>query len=115
MTSTIFASTYGKNANDKNAFGKCVSKVNHSQTQNEISAGATCKAAQASNTLAATYGTDANAFGKCVSSKANAASQAQQQATVAAAKTCAGLLKADAVAFKKSYSTFGRCVSQHTH
>ena len=63
------------------------------------------------------YGTDsslANAFGQCVSAKANAAAQTQQQATVSAAKTCAGELNANRSAFKAKYGTFGRCVSQHT-
>src|SRR6266516_2496481 len=34
--SAAFAQTYGKNANDRNAFGKCVSQVASKQAQNEL-------------------------------------------------------------------------------
>jgi hypothetical protein len=111
---TAFAQTYGKNANDKNAFGKCVSQVASKQVQNELNAAAACKAEQTSNaaTFASTYGTNENAYGKCVSTKASAASTAQQQATISAQKQCLASLKANATAFHTQYSTFGRCVSK---
>ena len=44
MGAATFALTYGKNANDKNAFGKCVSRTAHLQAANEQSAAATCRA-----------------------------------------------------------------------
>jgi len=124
MTASVFSSTYGANANDKNAFGKCVSKTASAQSQNEVAASNVCKAEQGDSTFASThsnqtfdavYGTNAdksNAFGKCVSSKAKSTSATQQAATVRAAKACATELKAGASAFKTKYGTFGRCVSQ---
>jgi hypothetical protein len=122
MTAAVFVLAYGKNANDRNAFGKCVSKWAHSQTQQELSASAACRteqadvnfmAAHSGKTFAQAYGTGdlSNAFGKCVSAKATEKSQAQQQATVSAAKTCAGELHASSAAFKTKYGTFGHCVS----
>ena len=123
---SLFNQTYGKNANDRNAFGKCVSTMAHQQTQNELAASAACRAEQDDATFAAShsaktfaqfYGTNAslsNAFGKCVSTKASENAQSQQQATVSAAKACNAEQKADAAAFKTKYRTFGRCVSQHS-
>ena len=113
-SATAFAQTYGKNANDKNAFGKCVSQVAGKQVQNELNAAAACKAEQTSNaaTFASTYGSNENAYGKCVSTKASAASAAQQQATISAQKQCLASLKANATTFHTQYSSFGRCVSK---
>jgi len=123
MGTSTFSLTYGKNANDGNAFGKCVSKAAHAQTQNELSAATACRAEQDDATFAAThsgktfaqtYGTNAdlsNAFGKCVSSKASEQGQSQQQATVAAAKTCRSERNANPTAFRTKYGTFGHCVS----
>ena len=120
-----FNQLYGKNASDKNAFGKCVSKQAHLQTQHELDAAASCRAEQADanfatahsgKTFAQAYGTNAglsNAFGKCVSGKASENAQAQQQATLSAAKTCLVEQKANAAAFTTKYRTFGRCVSLH--
>jgi hypothetical protein len=124
MGTASFALTYGKTANDRNAFGKCVSSVAHAQSANELSAAASCKAQQSDSTFTAShsgrtfaqvYGTnddDSNAYGKCVSAAANEKSTAQQQATVAAAKACRAELNAGAAAFNTKYGTFGRCVSQ---
>jgi hypothetical protein len=79
MGSEAFAEEYGKNKNDKNAFGKCVSQ--HAQTAQAAQQQATIKAAKACKaerqTLGAEafknkYGTNrnkANAFGKCVSKR----------------------------------------------
>jgi hypothetical protein len=124
LGAALFAQSYGKNAHDRNAMGKCVSKTAHAQTQNELSAAATCRteqgdaafpAAHGAKTFAQFYGTNdlSNAFGKCVSAKASVAAQAQQQATAAAAKRCMSEQKADAAQFKTNYGTFGRCVSLH--
>jgi hypothetical protein len=117
MTLAVFNQTYGKNANDRNAFGKCVSKTAGAQVQNEVSASKACTAEQTADaaTFTQTYGTNddkTNAFGKCVSTKAKAESTTQQQKTVSAAKACASELKANATTFKTTYGTFGRCVSQ---
>ena len=124
MTAAPFASFYGKNANDQNAFGKCVSSMAHAQVQNEVSAAAACRAEQADagfavahagKTFAQTYGTNdlSNAFGKCVAGKAKAKTQAEQQARIAAVQACAAERKANAAAFKAKYTTFRSCVSQH--
>jgi hypothetical protein len=122
MGATTFALTYGKNANDRNAFGKCVSKTAHAQTQNELSAASACRTEQGDATFAAShggktfaqfYGTRdlSNAYGNCVAAKASEKSQSQQQVTVSAAKTCASELRANATTFKAKYGTFGHCVS----
>ena len=124
MGATAFSLLYGTNANDRNAFGKCVSRTARAQLASEVSSASTCRAEQADANFASahggktfdqSYGTNAdlsNAFGKCVSGKATAASNAEQQATVTAAKACLVEYNADVSAFRAKYSTFGRCVSQ---
>jgi hypothetical protein len=78
-----FAEWYGKNENDKNAFGKCVSSkakdTAEEQQQATINAAKKCKAERADTNFASGhggksfaewYGTNTNkknAFGKCVS------------------------------------------------
>jgi hypothetical protein len=126
MGTATFDKTYGKNASDKNAFGKCVSTVARAQNTNEVNASTACKAEQSDASFAGGhggktfdqfYGTNAdqsNAFGKCVSTKAQAASTAQSQATVSAAKACAAEQSAGAAAFTAKYGTFGKCVSSKT-
>jgi hypothetical protein len=120
----LFAKTYGKNANDHNAFGKCVSATAASEVQNEVSASSSCRSQQSDPTFVANhggmtfeqyYGTNAdgsNAFGQCVSSTASASSHAQGQAVVNAARACQTEQKADPAAFKTKYKTFGQCVSE---
>lgn len=128
MGTAVFNSTYGKNAKDVNAFGKCVSKTAHAQSANEQSAATACRAEQSDagfaaahsgKTFAQLYGTNAdqsNAFGKCVVQKAHQASADQQQATVTAAKACqAELTSSGTTAFQQKYRTFGHCVSLKTH
>jgi hypothetical protein len=124
MGTSAFTLLYGKNANDRNAYGKCVSKVAAAQASNEQTAAASCRTEQSDTafapahggkTFAQAYGTNAdlsNAFGKCVVQKAQAASSSQQQATVRAAKACQGeLTSSGAAAFRTKYGTFGHCVS----
>jgi hypothetical protein len=71
-----FAQFYGTNANDRNAFGKCVSRqaraTTAAQQHAQLTAAATCRAEQRSDPAAfkVKYGTNrnrSNAFGKCVS------------------------------------------------
>jgi DNA-directed RNA polymerase subunit M/transcription elongation factor TFIIS len=71
-----FNAKYGKNANDKNAYGKCVSMKTKenvtAQQQATLNAAKTCKAekAQGAQAFSDKYGTNKNkrnAFGKCVS------------------------------------------------
>jgi hypothetical protein len=122
LTASLFAKTYGKNANDRNAMGKCVSATAKAQAQNEVSASASCKAEQSDATFATTngktfdqtYGTNAdlsNAFGMCVSSKAKAASTADSHAIARAALACKAQQKSDPATFKAKYKRFGRCVA----
>ncbi len=119
------------NANQKNAFGKCVSKLTAQDQQNANKASALCRAEQAdagfaavhsSKTFDQLYGTGKNlknAFGNCVSSKSNAAAQQQQQSTIKAAKTCRTLQKTSLGTFTSTYGTkknaFGKCVAAHTN
>jgi hypothetical protein len=122
LGTSLFDLTYGKNRNDHNAFGKCVSTTARSQAHNELSASASCAMQQTDPNFASThggqtfdqfYGTNAdqsNAFGKCVSSTAKAASTAQKHAIVQAALTCKAQRKSDPTAFKAKYKTFSACV-----
>ena len=71
-----FAELYGRNASDRNAFGKCVSsKARAENAQQEarlMNAARACRAERAADRTAfvAQYGGRANAaFGRCVSSK----------------------------------------------
>ena len=121
---TSFADAYGTNKNHRNAHGKCVAQMAHTQVQNELSAASACRAEQgdagfaAANegkTFAQAYGTNAglsNAFGKCVSGKAKTATQAHVQATIAAVKACAAERRSGRAAFRTKYGTFARCVKQ---
>jgi hypothetical protein len=123
LTASVFDQTYGKNAHDRNAFGKCVSATARAQANNEASASNTCKADQSDPNFAAAhggktfeqaYGTNAdrsNAFGMCVSSTAKAASTAQANATVHAALACKAQKNSNPTAFKAKYKTFARCVA----
>lgn len=71
-----FAEFYGKNASDRNAYGKCVSSkaktANEQQEAATMKAAKACKAERAADRTAFTAkygGKAASAFGKCVSSK----------------------------------------------
>jgi hypothetical protein len=124
LTASVFDQTYGKNAHDRNAFGKCVSTTARAQVHNEVKASSTCKTDQSDpnfagthggKTFEQTYGTNAdrsNAFGMCVSSTAKAASIAQANATVHAALACKAQKKSNPSAFKAKYKTFARCVAK---
>jgi len=123
----VFGSTYGTNANHRNAFGKCVSKVAQAQEAAEQNAAGACRKEQADTGFAAAhggktfdqfYGTNdglTNAFGKCVSQKAGAAAAAAEKATIFAAKACRTERSGGLAAFKQKYGTFGHCVSTKTH
>ncbi len=115
LGTSTFNATYGKNSNDRNAFGKCVSATAKAQVQDEVSASSSCKSSQQTDpNFAQTYGTNAdltNAFGKCVSTTASAKSNAQEHAVVNAARTCKGAKKSDPSGFNAKYGSFGKCVS----
>ena len=123
----LFRSSWGKNANDSNAFGKCVAAKAQLQATDEQNAATACRAEQADTGFAAAhggktfdqfYGTNdnlSNAFGKCVSQKAHAASAAHEKATISAAKACRTERNAGVPAFAQKYGTFGHCVSLKAH
>jgi hypothetical protein len=120
---SLFRMSYGKNKNDRNAFGKCVSATAHLQAHNELSASATCSIEQSDADFATAHGgrtfyefygsnTDqSNAFGKCVSSNAKAASTAHTHAVVHAARSCKAERKSHPAAFKSKYKRFSACVN----
>jgi hypothetical protein len=79
----LFRTTYGKNPNGRNAFGKCVSmkakeKESEADAEDQQNATEWKNAAKECDNMrdtdaagfAAAYGTRPNAFGKCVSTKA---------------------------------------------
>ena len=88
---TLFASTYGTNADKSNAFGKCVSKWTQAEHQNRLAATAACTAEQADANFAASHGgktfaqfygsgkKGANAMNQCIQSKRAAESAADKQ------------------------------------
>jgi hypothetical protein len=139
MPAGAFKLTYGTNENRSNAYGKCVSKLARLEQQNHQNAAKACRAEQQQSdsdfaashdgkTFEQLYGTKngRNAFGRCVSTKAKAASQEQQQATINAAKACRAEQKSsgfasthDGKSFRDFYGTnetksnaFGKCVSK---
>ena len=124
---TPFKQLHGTNADRSNAFGKCVSKKARARAANHANAAKDCRAEQADPNFAAShdgktfdqfYGTakGRNSFGKCVSSKAKAANEAADAATINAAKACKRERASDLAAFKAAYGSrpnaFGKCVSQ---
>jgi len=125
----LFKATYGTNADKSNAMGKCVSAWTQTVHQNRHAAETACKAEQADAGFAAAHGgktfaqfygvgkQGANALNRCIQSKQAAASAADKQDVVKAAKTCKAQRKSmgDA-AFKALYggtsNAFGKCVSK---
>src|ERR671911_2432607 len=125
-----FKATYGTNADKSNAFGKCVSAWTQKEHQNRHAAETACKAEQADagfaaahdgKTFAQFYGggkAGVSALNRCIKSKLAAATAAEKQDVVNAARTCKAERKTlgDA-AFKAKYGTnadksnaFGKCV-----
>jgi hypothetical protein len=104
------------NANQANAFGKCVSNTVKSEQANAAAAISSCKTAQTADP--AGFKTKYGTFGKCVSQATAAANNAHQAATIAAAKSCKTERTAGVAAFNAKYGTdanklnaFGKCVS----
>ena len=121
-----FSLLYGGGSN---AYGRCVSKLASTVSNNQANAAKQCASERADSNFAAThasktfaqfYGSGThgnNAFGKCVSSKAQTLEQAQQQSTIKAAKTCkAERSSMGAAAFTSKYgghaNAFGKCVAK---
>ncbi|MBA3717778.1 MAG: hypothetical protein H0W87_06095 [Actinobacteria bacterium] len=123
MGAKDFRALYGANANGKNAFGKCVSKLTHEELQGQQNAAEQCRAERSADpaAFAKKYGTNPNgknAFGKCVSQKAQTQSRDEQETTLNAAQECKAERTADPAAFRDKYGTnhnkrnaFGKCVA----
>ena len=86
-----FNERYGTNANNKNAFGKCVSQKarenkqeadeqDEAEEQQRLNAAQRCKAARKASSaeFAKKYGEKRNAFGKCVSQTARGEGETPQ-------------------------------------
>ena len=127
-----FGLLYGTGPKRANAFGRCVSKLERAAQADEDNASQACKAEQADATFALNHGgktfadyygrnaDKSDAFGNCVSTKAKAAADARQAATLNASQTCKGERAANPAAFKTKYGknrdrsdAFGRCVAAH--
>ena len=138
MGAVNFANTYGSNRNDRNAFGKCVSRRARDEAREEQqarrNAARDCRAERDDPNFPAThngqtfqqfYGTGPqgrNAFGKCVSQKARAneeAADAADQQRVNAARACRAEQRNDPAQFAADYGTrrnaFGKCVSRNAN
>lgn len=131
MGAANFRSAYAPTGNGKNAFGKCVSRQAQLAATKAENAAKACKAERESMGVPAfneRYGSvnhpnQKNAFGKCVSGKAQDAVEAQQDATLNAAKKCkAERTSMGVVAFSDRYgaadhpnkrNAFGKCVSKY--
>lgn len=124
-----FKSSYGTNASKSNAMGQCVSKWTRAEHQNRHEAEAACTAEKADTGFSAAHGgksfaefygvgkQGANALQKCIQVKWAAASAADKQATVRAAKQCkAERNSLGDAAFKTKYGSsanaFGKCVAK---
>jgi len=119
-----FQSLYSPTGNGKNAFGKCVSRKSQVAVTNAENAAKACKEERDLNPVAFMdkYGplnhpNKKNAFGKCVSSKAKDTAEAQQEATLSAAKKCKAERTSNPAAFGATYgakkNAFGKCVSKN--
>lgn len=119
-----FRDLYAPNGSPKAAMDAC---LNARQSIANVAAKNAAKACQAERDAGETafnakYGkneNDKNAFGKCVSAKAKESVEAQQQATLNAAKECKAERAKGAQAFADKYGTnankrnaFGKCVSK---
>lgn len=109
-------------ANRKNAFGRCVKvRTADAESERRTAFKAAKEACAALKRTPGTRGRPANpgAYGQCVSAAARAANAKidaeQRESTLNPARTCRGMQKADADAFKAAFpgkGGFGKCVSQ---
>jgi hypothetical protein len=132
---TNFNTTFGKNKNDKNSYGKCVSTKTREEAAErqaaKSNAAKQCKSEQSTadtdfraahdgKSFAETYGAKnaSSAYGKCVSTKAKqnkAAADQKDKDTISASKSCRGEQTQNAATFKTTYKNFGQCVSKKAH
>ena len=124
---TAFRDLYAPNGKPKAAMGACLVKQDTTTSTAAKNAAMACKVERGTTpeSIAAfetKYGTNPNkknAFGKCVSGTTQDAVEAQQEATMNAAKRCKAERAPDPAAFKAKYGTnankanaFGKCVSK---
>ena len=116
-----FNSMFGRNANDKNAFGKCVSGQRSESQKDRAAANEACTAERTADAAAfdEKYGVgkhNKNAFNRCVSAELKKARTAEVATYKNAAKECKAERSADAAAFAAEWGTkknaFGKCVSK---
>jgi hypothetical protein len=127
MGAANFKSTYAPTGKGKNAFGKCVSRQSQVAESNADNAAKACKTERGTTQATmdafnekyapADHPNKKNGFGKCVSSKAQETTEAQQEATLSAAKKCKAERKSNPAAFATTYgakkNAFGKCVSKN--
>ncbi len=118
MGEEMFATTYGTNANKKNAFGKCVSQRKKEARTAEKTAKKECKAAAKAKTDKAERKAARKACNKKAEKQVEAEMQETTEERTSAAETCKKEQEADAEAFATKYGTnankrnaFGKCVS----
>jgi hypothetical protein len=121
---SAFRDLYAPNGSPKVAMDNCLKARASIATVAAKNAAKACQAERAAGEAAfnAKYGkneNDKNAFGKCVSAQAKQSVEAQQQATLNAAKKCKAERAQNAQAFANKYGTnankrnaFGKCVSK---
>ena len=127
MTRSLFAQSFGTNANHSNAFGKCVSLVARSQSTSILAAATACLGEANDASFASThggktfqqfYGTNAdlsNAFGNCALKRLTVSTTQLQHALVNAANTCKTMRRSNPTGFRQTYGSkpnaFGKCVA----
>jgi hypothetical protein len=123
MGTKLFKQTHAAKSTSK-AMKACVAIRGQAVATAAKNAAKECKTERAADpaAFAEKYGANKNkknAFGKCVSSKTKAATEAETEARVNAAKACKAERAADPEAFTEKYgknknkkNAFGKCVSQ---
>jgi hypothetical protein len=124
---SAFRLLYAPNGNPKAAMEACLAQQQQVVTTEAKNAAKACKAERGTtqesrSAFEDTYGQNGNkknAFGKCVSQKAGEAVEAEQEATLDAAKACKaerGTTAQSRETFTEKYggkkNAFGKCVSQ---
>ncbi|MGH3136887.1 MAG: hypothetical protein ACRDPV_10400 [Gaiellaceae bacterium] len=124
MGMATFRELYAPTGKPKAAMDAClVKQVQTTSTQAKNAAmackverGTTAESIAAFELKYGTNGNKKNAFGKCVSGTAQDAVEAQQDATMNAAKKCKSMRTSNRAAFDAAYGTkknaFGKCVSK---
>lgn len=123
MNMEVFNTTYGANANDTNAFGKCVSQQRRALVTFNRSASKACRAEREDSDFPATHGQKSFAqhYGKrgpstplrnCVSEQTKSMVATLRQRRVLAATACWGQRQASPDSFNARWKTFADCVAK---